>query len=91
MIDGFSKSKNKGGIMSGKQPKKLGAVEEAEKFLKQILKSGGMPSKEIREKAKHKGISDSTLRRAKAKLGLKMHRCFEEGHWHFQWELPKKK
>jgi putative DNA primase/helicase len=53
-----------------------GARSEAVEFLRSLLADGPHPSKEIESEARGAGISESTLRRAKAVLSV---RAFKEG------------
>jgi len=47
-----------------------GALEEAVDFLREILKDGPAQSKQVRKEAGENKISEATLKRAKAKLGV---------------------
>ncbi len=61
------------------------AQDEAETFLTRVLSSGPMKAEVIIEKAKAAGISEPTLRRAKAGLGVKAKKSGFGGVW--QWSL----
>lgn len=64
---------------------------EAEQFLLQILNDGAVRSKEIWKEAGQQKISDSTLKRAKQKLGIKAQRIGiegEQGGGKWYWKLP---
>ncbi len=67
---------------------KTGAVDEAERFLTELLSSGAMPAQEVEAEASGAGISKMSLRRARAKLGIKPHKdgFGKAGKW--LWELP---
>src|SRR5215204_2014695 len=60
-------------------------LEEAEMFLSNILADGPVDSGVIREKAVEVRISEKTLKRAKAALGVKSSRA---GSWSSLWSLP---
>jgi hypothetical protein len=47
-----------------------GAVEEAEDFLREVLKEGAMLSRDVWKEAAENKISERTLKRAKANLGI---------------------
>jgi RecA-family ATPase len=64
-------------------------ITEAEDFLRTALSSGGRDSKAIKDEAKQAGISEATLRRAKARLKVQAKKVGLPGS-HFQkwvWEL----
>lgn len=60
--------------MSCMQGDSSSALEDAEEFLKDILKDGLKYTKDILEAAEAEGISEKTLRRAKQKQGVKVGR-----------------
>lgn len=68
------------------------AGEEATDFLRGFLKDGAKRAKEVMREAKHAGITEITLRRAKQAIGVKARRQSvegeeqEEGVW--VWRLP---
>src|SRR5262249_54092690 len=63
------------------------AVKEAEDFLTDMLTSGPATAKQIEAKAAAKGIKDSTLQRAKKKLGVESFKAgFSGASW--SWRLP---
>src|SRR5215207_6790896 len=62
-----------------------GRLEEAMRFLKNILAEGSVDSETVRRKAVEAGISEKTLKRAKAALGVKSSRA---GSWSSLWSLP---
>ncbi len=47
-----------------------GALEEAEDFLREVLKEGPMPSRDVWKEAAENKIAERTLKRAKANLGI---------------------
>jgi hypothetical protein len=55
------------------------------RFLKKILAEGPVDSETVRKKAAEAGISEKTLKRAKAALGVKSRRA---GSWSSLWSLP---
>jgi RecA-family ATPase len=64
------------------------AKREAEEFLRERLADGPAKADDIQEEAKHCGVTQATLRRAKKSLGI---RSFKErgtigGDW--MWEMP---
>jgi putative DNA primase/helicase len=65
------------------------ALREAEDFLADVLSVGPILAKEVQRQAKEAAISDRTLKRAKARLGIASRRSVEPGasaHW--AWEMP---
>jgi len=64
-----------------------GRLEEAKRFLREILAEGPVDSELVRKKAAEAGISAKTLRRAKAALGIKSSRA---GSWCSIWSLSAK-
>lgn len=69
----------------------VGRRAGAEEFLQEALVDGPRPAKEIRREARDEGLSDRTLDRAKAALGVRATRRGEAGRrgggaW--VWELP---
>jgi hypothetical protein len=65
------------------------ALEEAMEFLEYELASGLKPTTEVNREAKKAGISEPTLRRARARLGVKPRRDGYSGTWSL--ELPASK
>jgi len=66
-----------------------GALSEAEGFLRDLLKDGAIPSKQVMADAREAGISAATIRRAKDALGVKPRReggAGKSGMW--VWALP---
>lgn len=66
-------------------------ITEAVDFLRTALSSGGRDSKAIKDEAKEAGISEATLRRAKARLKIQARKIGLPGS-HYQkwvWELPE--
>lgn len=62
-----------------------GALQDAEEFLRDFLRSGAKPVREIEKAGNAAGLSRATLRRAKSALGIKTtKRGMHEG-WH--WSL----
>lgn len=65
------------------------ALEEAEEFLRLLLERAPLPSTEIKSLSKTEDISNSTLLRAKDKVGIKVFRKgFGKGSQSF-WALPE--
>jgi len=67
------------------------ALREAEDFLADVLSVGPILAKEVQRQAKEAAISDRTLKRAKARMGIASRRSVEPGasaHW--AWELPNR-
>jgi len=64
------------------------ALNEACRFLKDLLEDGSRSVTEIQKEARNAGISDITLRRAKDMLGVRARKTSfgESGFW--VWELP---
>jgi len=57
------------------------AIEEAECFLQTLLANGPVPSKQLEAEAEEVGIARTTLRRAKANLGVKPYKDGMNGGW----------
>lgn len=51
-----------------------GARSEAEDFLREVLRDGSLPSAQVEKLAEEAGVSASTLKRAKRKIGVKSER-----------------
>lgn len=64
------------------------ALTEAQQFLEATLDNGPQPSEEIQKEARKVGIADTTLRRARAKLGIKPNKegFGKDGRW--WWRMP---
>ena len=64
------------------------ALEEAKAYLREVLAEGGQWVKMLLIEARQQGISDRTLKRAKAELGIKSYRvgAGAEGGW--KWSTP---
>jgi hypothetical protein len=60
-------------------------LEEAKIFLRNVLAEGSVDSEVVRKKAAEAGISEKTLKRAKAALGVGSSRA---GSWCSLWNLP---
>src|SRR5215203_4504878 len=60
-------------------------LEEAKKYLKSTLADGPVDSELVKKKAAEAGISQKTLKRAKADLGVESSRA---GSWCSMWSLP---
>jgi putative DNA primase/helicase len=65
------------------------AMDEAMKFLNEILAKGPVLKSEIEEAAEANGIADRTLRRAKTKLQVKADKDRSDPHSGWTWELPE--
>src|SRR5207244_5307352 len=72
----------------GRQPKNLG---EAEDFLREQLAGGSTPAADVMAAANARGISETTLKRAKKKLGIIAERQTDAAGtvagW--RWRLPE--
>jgi len=78
-------------IMSGNdEAAERDALTDAMMMLKKILVKGRASAADIREEATTVGISNSTLRRAKHKLGIRTHRVStgNKGKGYHYWTLP---
>src|SRR5215204_2102846 len=60
-------------------------LEEAKLFLRKVLADGPVDSGTVRKKAAEAGITEKTLKRAKAALGVGSSRA---GSWRSVWSLP---
>jgi putative DNA primase/helicase len=69
------------------EPSERGALDDAKRFLRELLQEGPHPVKLIKVDARDAGISEMTLRRAKDALGVQTaHVGFgKESHW--EWRL----
>jgi RecA-family ATPase len=54
---------------------------DAKAFLKEVLKGGSRPQKEVMKLAQEQGIKDKTLRNAKDSLGIKSEKTGRNWHW----------
>jgi hypothetical protein len=66
-----------------------GARGEARDFLADVLQEGPVPTEEVKRQASDRGISDTTLQRAKRELGVTSERVGygRDGEW--RWLLPR--
>ena len=71
-------------------PDERSAIDDAEDFLRQLLKEGAVPRRQIMQEAEEAGISERTLKRAKSRLGVEANRVSDgnEGKGHWEWSLP---
>jgi hypothetical protein len=67
-----------------------GARERAEAFLREVLSDGPVAVRDILAEAREEGISEMTLRRAAAGLGIRRKRLSQgnRGRGRWEWELP---
>jgi hypothetical protein len=65
-----------------------GAEQEAVEVLRSVLESGPVVAEEVKRDARRAGISDRTLSRAKAILGVKSRKVGFTGKGVWQWFLP---
>ena len=61
---------------------------EAENFLQQLLAEGSIPAKQVRADVDAAALSWSTVKRAKARLGIKAEKDGMDGGW--SWSLPRR-
>ena len=61
--------------------------EEAEAFLRELLDDGPVPARQVKADADAAGLSWTTVKRAKARLGVKANKAGMDAGW--EWELPK--
>ena len=61
---------------------------EAENFLQQLLAEGPVPAKQVRADVDAAALSWSTVKRAKARLGIKAEKDGMDGGW--SWSLPRR-
>jgi hypothetical protein len=59
-----------GGLLAAARQKKANARNAAEEFLEDTLEEGPVKTKEVEEKAREVGIHESTLNRARRRLGV---------------------
>ena len=72
-------------LVSSKMPR-----DRAKEFLEEVLADEPWPATEVYEEAERRGISESTVKRAKEELGIVARRVGGiggKGHW--EWNLPK--
>jgi hypothetical protein len=62
------------------------AIQEAQEFLRDVLSSGSKPVNDVRKEAKAAGIAETTLRRAKDRLGVVASKTSISGGW--EWRFP---
>lgn len=71
----------------------MSATEQAAEFLRDLLKDGPMPSKEVQSHAREAGFSMATIRRAKDEIGIKPRKVggnFAPGQKQvWEWVLPE--
>ena len=80
-----------GGPAGGERRDGATRIKQAEAFLKQRLAEGPVEAHRLIRDARDQGISESTLRRAKAHLGVRARRQGESGRHgggRWVWELP---
>jgi hypothetical protein len=65
--------------------------DEAVEFLREVLAGGPMAANEVKEQARAAGISERTLSRAKADLGVKAEKTGFEGEWVWRFETKAAK
>jgi putative DNA primase/helicase len=65
-----------------------GVLEDAESFLKELLKDGPLSAKQVKIDSSEAGFAWATIRRAKDRLRIKPKKQGMDGGW--QWELPPK-
>ena len=61
---------------------------EAENFLQELLAEGPVPAKQVRADVEAAALSWSTVKRAKARLGIKAEKDGMDGGW--SWSLPRR-
>ena len=72
-------------------PRERLAFEEAVEFIAELLADGPIAVQQVRREAKSVGISDPSLRRAKASLDITSNRRSKgnDGDGHWEWSLPQ--
>lgn len=73
--------------LSPDKPKAHTARDDAKAFLKEILAGGPVRSDEVLEQAKHAGVSERTLKRAKNDLGVRAHYIVKDSERAWYWNL----
>ena len=73
-------------LFDNKEESDSSAIEECMQYLTEVLSEGKVTSDEVKRDCKEKGISESTLKRAKKKLGVQ---SVKEGYgkdsvWYFK-------
>jgi hypothetical protein len=64
------------------------ALERAKEFLQEQLRHGPCAREDLRQRAQDAGVSDSTLRRAQAVLGVRSEPKYIDGRNCWYWRLP---
>lgn len=62
-------------------PEERSATDEAQDWLRTLLKSGSMKAAEVQKEARHAGISEKSLRRARERIGIKPYKREFSGGW----------
>lgn len=70
-------------------PEERSATDEAEDWLREVLAPGSMAAADVQKEARHAGISDKALRRARERLGVKPFKSGFSDGW--RWQLPAPK
>ncbi|MEW6573482.1 MAG: bifunctional DNA primase/polymerase [Bacillota bacterium] len=73
------------------EPEERSALDEAAEWLQELLAEGPVEAKQVQREAKQAGFADITLRRAKARLGIRVSRegtPGERGGGKWFWRLP---
>ena len=77
-------------LLRPESPERLLAIEEAMEFLEAELEAGPLPSERVLEKGKQAGHSSATLRRARARLGIKSKKVGKPGEkQYWKWMPPE--
>ena len=66
------------------------ADEEARAFLRELLADGPLAARKVFEEARKAGISEITLRRAKAREGVTTQKVGFQNTAHWLWHVPSK-
>jgi hypothetical protein len=77
-------------VLSGAAPEENTVRREAEEFLRTTLRAGEVAAKEIMKSAGENGIAETTLKRAKSRLGVRTRHAGQPGkagQWF--WYLPE--
>ena len=71
VIDTQSSSPDVEELTDSRKPRPAKKIEEAKSFLREILKDGPMPAKEVIRAAKMEDIAEKTLKNAREQLGVR--------------------
>ncbi len=75
-------------MASEEQAERITATNEAEEFLREILKDGPLPVTQIKREAEGNGITDKPLRTASKRLNIEKKKIGYSADSYWEWSLP---